>query len=146
MWNVEATWSNCCDNVVLGRVKIFGCTKYFSLKLDPNFASSQPVFTKQTLKVKHTDPSVNSKEGNPDEEPIEIGEQVPLVGEDGGEEAVEEEDEGGDAHCREERKKTSDDRARSHSNANSTKPCCYMIQKGSLCSPIRINDSTGHFL
>ena len=53
------------------------------------------------MKVKHTDPSVNSKEGNPDEELVEVGEQVPLVGEDGGEEAVEEEDEGGDADCRE---------------------------------------------
>ena len=72
--------------------------------------------------MKHTDPSVNSKEGNPDEELVEVGEQVPLAGEDGGEEAVEEADEGGDADCRKERKKTSDDRANSHSE------CCNMIQ------------------
>ena len=78
--------------------------------------------------MKHTDPSVNSKEGNPDEELVEVGEQVPLVGEDGGEEAVEEEDEGGDADWREQWEKTSDDCAKSHSDNNSTKQCCDVIQ------------------
>ena len=73
------------------------------------------------MKGYHTDPSINPKEGNSDEELVEVGEQVPLVGKDGGEEAVEEEDEGGDADCREEREKTSDDCANSHSDANSTK-------------------------
>ena len=70
--------------------------------------------------MKHTDPSVHSKEGNSDEELVEVGEQVPLAGEDGGEEAVEEEDEGSDGDCREKREKTSDDRTHSHSDPNST--------------------------
>ena len=51
------------------------------------------------MKGYHTDPSINAKEGNSDEELVEVGEQVPLVGKDGGEEAVEEEDEGGDGYC-----------------------------------------------
>lgn len=51
------------------------------------------------MKWYHTDPSINPKEGNSDEELVEVGEQVPLVGKDGGEEAVEEEDEGGDGDC-----------------------------------------------
>ena len=72
--------------------------------------------------MKHTDPSVNSKEGNPDEELVEVGEQVPLVGEDGGEEAVEEEDEGGDGDCREEREEAGDNCTKCHSDRSSRKP------------------------
>ena len=63
--------------------------------------------------MKDTDPNVNSKKSNSDEELVEVGEQVPLVGEDGGEEAVEDEEEGGDGDCREERDKTSADRSNS---------------------------------
>ena len=84
--------------------------------------------------MKDTDPNVNSKKSNSDEELVEVGEQVPLVGEDGGEEAVEDEEEGGDGDCREEREKTSADRTNSHSEAKSTKSymvhniCCKMIK------------------
>ena len=77
--------------------------------------------------MKDTDPNVNSKKSNSDEELVEVGEQVPLVGEDGGEEAVEDEEEGGDGDCGEERDKTSADRTNSHSEAIYG-TCAYVVK------------------
>ena len=110
---------------------------YVGLKFYATFASS-----KQSLKVQHTDPCINTKEGNSDEELVEVGEQVPLVGEDGVEEAVEQEDEGGDGDCRDDGEKTSDDCTDSHSDGSSTKPdveVCLVtaVVKPQLCSGLK---------
>ena len=68
--------------------------------------------------MKDTDPNVNSKKSNSDEELVQVGEQVPLNGKNGDEEAVEKEDEGGDGECWEEREKTSDNSTNIHSFEN----------------------------
>ena len=50
-------------------------------------------------RVHCTDPGINIKECNSDEELVQVCEQVPLDGQDGDEEAVEKENERCDCNC-----------------------------------------------
>ena len=62
-----------------------------------------------------TYPSINAKKSNSYEELVQVGEDILLVGEDGGEIAVEEEDEGGDEDRRQEGEETCGDCTNVHS-------------------------------
>ena len=62
-----------------------------------------------------TYPSINAKKSNSNEELVQVGEDILLVGEDGGEIAVEEEDEGGDEDRRQEGEEACGDCTNVHS-------------------------------
>ena len=62
-----------------------------------------------------TYPSINTKKSNSYEELVQVGEDVLLVGKDGGEIAVEEEDEGSDENRRQEREEAGGDCTNAHS-------------------------------
>ena len=59
-------------------------------------------------------PSINTKKSNSYEELVQVGEDVLLVGKDGGEIAVEEEDEGSDENRRQEREEDCGDCTNAH--------------------------------
>ena len=62
-----------------------------------------------------TYPSINAKKSNSNEELVQVGEDILLVGEDGGEIAVEEEDEGSDEDRRQEGEEACGDCTNVHS-------------------------------
>ena len=60
-------------------------------------------------------PSINAKKSNSNEELVQVGEDVLLVGKDGAEIAVEEEDEGSDENRRQEGEEACGDCTNAHS-------------------------------